>query len=219
MDDDWIVEKLEPMIAPQRLNRIEDVIAHRTYGVTVVLETLYDMGNMAAIMRTCEAFGVQRVNMLSLGAIKSERKITQGAHKWLDVHRFNDPSACVNELRSEGYQIVATHFDDDAVSIDEIDFTRKTAVIFGNERSGVSPELVKMADHCMVIPMYGFVQSFNVSVAASMTLQHAIRARREAFGGVGDLSEGEKQQLRSRFFRRSVRYSDLILDRVLSRQR
>lgn len=216
MDDAWIVEKLQPMIAPRRLERIEAALSHRTYGVTVVLETLYDAGNMAAIMRTCEGLGVQRVNMLSIRAFKSERKITQGAHKWLDVHRYDDPRTCVQELRAEGYQVVATHFAEDAVSIDEIDFSRKTAVIFGNERSGVSPDLVKLADRCMVIPMCGFVQSFNVSVAAAMTLQHALRVRREAFGQTGDLTEAEKQRLRSRFFRRSVRYSDLILERQRS---
>ena len=216
MDDAWIVEKLQPMIAPRRLERIEAAIAHRTYGMTVVLETLYDAGNMAAIMRTCEGLGVQRVNMLSIGAFKSERKITQGAHKWLDVHRYRDPQTCVQELRDEGYQIVATHFDETAVSIHEIDFTRKTAVIFGNEREGVSPELVKLADRCMVIPMCGFVQSFNVSVAAAMTLQHALRERRDVLGQTGDLSEEEKQRLRSRFFRRSVRYSDLILKKQRS---
>ncbi|MBH24204.1 MAG: hypothetical protein CMH57_07070 [Myxococcales bacterium] len=214
MDDIDVINALESLIEPRRLARIEAAIDGRTYGLTVVLETLYDEGNMAAIMRTCEGLGVQRVNLLSIKAFKSERRITQGSHKWLDVYQYGSPESCVADLRREGYRIVATHLEASR-PIHEIDFTQKTAVVFGNEREGVSSELLKYADERMSIPMSGFVQSFNVSVAAGLTLYHALAERRRAFGQVGDLTDEEKERLRARFFRRSVRRSDVILKRVL----
>ncbi|MEL6177569.1 MAG: RNA methyltransferase [Myxococcota bacterium] len=215
MEDTQVVETLKPMIDPRRIERIEAALEGRTYSLTVVLETLYDEGNMAAIMRTCEGLGIQRVNMLSIGAFKSERRITQGSHKWLDVYQYVDPITCMRDLRAEGYRIVATHLEASR-PIHEIDFTQKTAIIFGNEKEGVSSHLLEHVDARMSIPMSGFVQSFNVSVAAGLTLYHALSERRRALGQVGDLTEEEKQRLRARFYRRSVRRSDVILKRVLS---
>lgn len=199
------------MISDARLDRIEAVLSGRTYGLSVVLEALYDEGNMAAIMRTCDALGVQRVNLLSLGEFKLERKITQGAHKWLDVHQYTHPRACFDALRADGYRIVATHLEG-SVPIDAIDFSVKTALVFGNEARGVSDDVVRLADARVRIPMTGFVQSFNVSVAAAIALHHGQRERARLLGPNRGLSPAQAQHLRARFYRRSVRHSDLILD-------
>lgn len=199
------------MISDARLDRIEGVLAGRTYGLSVVLEALYDEGNMAAIMRTCDALGVQRVNLLSLGNFKLERKITQGAHKWLDVHQYTDTAACFDALRADGYRIVATHLEG-SVPLDAIDFSAKTAIVFGNEARGVSDDVVAHADARVRIPMTGFVQSFNVSVAAAIALYHGQRERARLLGPNSGLTPAQAQRLRARFYRRSVRHSDMILD-------
>jgi tRNA (guanosine-2'-O-)-methyltransferase len=199
------------MLTQRRLERIEAVLATRLYGVSVVLESLYNHGNAAAVMRTCDGMGIQRVDLVTtFPEYKCDRKISLGAHKWLDVHRHSSARSCVTALREKGYTILTTHLEDSA-GIDEIDFSGRVALVFGNERVGVSKEMMALADGNFKIPMYGFAQSFNISVAAALGLYHATRKRRTHLGSDGDMTPEETQVLRERFYRRSVKNSDLLI--------
>jgi tRNA (guanosine-2'-O-)-methyltransferase len=212
-DKQRIIETLRPLLTPQRVQRIEEVLSHRTYGITAVLEAIYDHGNTSAVLRSADALGIQRVNLiLTSPRYKLDRKISLGSEKWLDVYRYHDPVTCVRDLQSQGYQVLATHLEASR-PLGQIDFSKPTALVFGNEKDGVSPELVAAADGTVHIPMVGFAQSFNISVAAALALYHATWDRQQRLGPLGDLTEEEKQILRERFYRRSVRHSDLLLDR------
>lgn len=203
------------MITARRQARIEQVLSQRSYNLTVVLEGLYDTGNVSAILRSCDSFGIQRVNLITTSArYKVGRNISTGAHKWLDIHQYSNCQDCAEALKKEGYSLLATHLTHDSEPIGEIDFTRKIALVFGNEHAGVSPEMVDLCEGCIIIPMSGFAQSFNVSVAASIAMYHGVSDRIAKQGHHGDMDEVQTQTLRERFYRRSVRRCDLVLEKA-----
>lgn len=209
---DEIVALLTPFISAERLARIEQVIAGRTYTVAPIVEGLIDMGNVSAVMRSAEALGYQDFHLITGGArFKRSTRTSQGADKWLDVHLWATARDCVAHLKAQGYSIVVTHLDDTAVPIGEIDFTHKTALVFGNERDGVSPEMLALSDRRCVIPMSGFVQSFNISVAAAVSLYHASRDRLARQGHHGDLTDEARARLRAAYCMRSVRRARQVL--------
>ena len=211
--DAEVREILRPMLTQRRLERIESVLAGRTYNLSAVLDGLCDTGNMSAIMRTCDGLGVQRVNLVMTAArYKVGRKVSIGSHKWLDIHHYDSPSRCALELKEAGYRLLATHLDG-GVPLDEIDFSARTALVFGSEGKGVCDELLQHCDGRVIIPMSGFSQSLNVSVAAAMSLYQARLDRTQRLGRSGDLTREESDTLRERFFRRSIQSSDAILSR------
>lgn len=213
-----VVERLRPYLSPARQARIEAVLDGRTYTVAPVVEGLVNTGNVSAVMRSAEALGFQPFHIITGPArFKQSKRTTQGAEKWLDVHVWPTPAACVAHLRARGYAIVATHLDPTAVPLDTLDFTQKTALVFGNERDGVSEALLALADRRCVIPTPGFVESFNISVAAAVALYHAYRDRLARQGRHGDLTEAERAHLRAGFYLRAVRHAGRILRQGASR--
>jgi tRNA (guanosine-2'-O-)-methyltransferase len=188
----------ELLLAP-RLERIEQVLAGRTRAFTLVLDQLEDAFNMAAVLRTCEAFGVQDVHVVENPHVhfKPNATVTQGCDKWLDVHHHQDFASCRAALK--GFRVLASAVRDGAMSLTEIDFSAKTALVLGNERFGVRREVIDQCDGVFWIPMRGFSQSLNISAAASACVT---RAR---LGRPGDLSPVEISILRERFQRLSVK--------------
>ncbi|WP_242395044.1 TrmH family RNA methyltransferase [Anaeromyxobacter oryzisoli] len=189
-------------LGPERRARIDAVVAGRTRTLTVVMEALADPQNVNAVLRTCEAFGVQALHVVE-GPMKPydrNKKISQNADKWLDVRRWRSTRECLEHLRAEGFAIYATHLDAGARLLGELSFAGKVALVFGNEHRGVSPEALALADATYVIPMRGFVQSLNVSVAAAISLARAVERREVERGRHGDLSDGEAAELRERFY-------------------
>lgn len=207
-----IIRRLAPFLTEERRARIEAVVAGRTYTVATVVEGLANSGNVSAVMRTAEGLGFGAFHVVT-GAtrFKHSERTSQGADKWLDVWRWKDAAACAAYLKGEGYRIVVTHLDETAVPIDAIDFSRKTALVLGNEKEGASPEMLAHADARCVIPMSGFVQSFNISVAAALGLYQARRDRLARTGRQGDLTLPEQEALRAAYYRRSVRHAEQIL--------
>jgi len=194
-------------LLPERRARIDEVVAHRTRTLTVVMEALCDPQNVNAVLRTCEAFGVQAVHVVE-GPMKvydPNKKISQNADKWLDVRRWSSTRDCLGFLKAEGFRIYATHLGQDSVSLGDLSFEPRVALVFGNEHRGVSDEAAALADVNFTIPMFGFSQSFNVSVAAAITLARAVDRRTAERGRHGDLDEGEAQALRERFYSLAVR--------------
>jgi tRNA (guanosine-2'-O-)-methyltransferase len=160
---------------------LRSVLECRQPDLTLVLANIHDPHNVSAIYRSCDAFGVGCVHLYytdtpfpSLG-----RKTSASARKWVDSVRHKDCEALSAELRSRNMQILATSFADTAKPLRSWDLSRPTAIILGNEHGGVEPELVEMADGQLYIPMYGLIQSFNVSVAAAIILAEAARQREE----------------------------------------
>ena len=189
-------------LVPERKARIDEVVANRTRTLTVVMEAFCDPQNVNAVLRTCEAFGVQELHVVEgpMKAFDRNKKISQNADKWLDVHRWRSSAECLAHLRAQGFSIYVTHLDPGTRALGQLSFAGKVALVFGNESRGVSDEAVRLADATFAIPMRGFVQSFNVSVAAAITLAKAVERREAERGRHGDLSDDEAAALRERFY-------------------
>jgi tRNA (guanosine-2'-O-)-methyltransferase len=189
-------------LVPERKARIDAVVAGRSRTLTVVMEAFCDPQNVNAVLRTCEAFGIQELHAIE-GPMKPydrNRKISQNADKWLDVRRWSSTRECLAALKADGFAIYVTHLDEAARPLGELSFAGKVALVFGNESRGVSAEALALADACYAIPMRGFVQSLNVSVAAAISLAKAVERREADRGRHGDLPEADAAALRERFY-------------------
>jgi tRNA (guanosine-2'-O-)-methyltransferase len=211
---DKIIEMLSPFVSDERKARIDRVISRRTNTVVPVVEGVYDMGNVSAVMRSAEALGYQSVHVVeSAEQLKTSSRTTQGADKWLDVRRWKTTKECLADLKEKGYRIVVTHLEA-AKPIDQVDFTRPTALVFGNEAHGISSEMLSGADERCIIPMLGFVESFNISVAAAVALYHAYQQRVDRLGAQGDLGDQALLRLKAEFYFRSVKEPESIIARL-----
>ncbi len=166
-------------ITPRRRARLEQVLSWRQKDLTLVLSNIHDPHNVSAIYRSADAFGVSEIHLYytdttfpSLG-----RKSSASARKWVDTVRHSDKEGLINTLHAKGCQILATSCSATAKPVGEYDLTRPTAIVMGNEHKGVPEELATAVDGELYIPMYGMIQSFNVSVAAAILLAEAARQR------------------------------------------
>ncbi len=228
-----VIEHLAPFVGEDRQARIAEVVAARTVNVVPVLERVHDLGNVNAVLRSAEGLGYGAAHLVDLqgdaaewtstldadkvsvaGGIGRARRQSQGADKWLNLHVWPDAETACDGLRAEGYRIAATHLAADAVPIAEIDFMQPTALVFGNERDGVSDTLLARADLNVVLPIDGFIQSYNISVAAALGLYHARQDRLTRQGFHGDLSEDERLVLTARYYLHSVKAAAPILARI-----
>ena len=199
-------------LLPERKARIDEVVSRRTRTLTVVIEALCDPQNVNAVLRTCDAFGVQDVHVVE-GPMKGfdrNKKISQNADKWLDVTRWSSTRECLGALRERGYAIHVSWLGEGSVGLAELDFSGPVALVFGNESRGVSDDALAMADARFAIPMRGFSQSLNVSVAAAVSLSRAIDRREAQRGRHGDLAEPEAEALRQRFYVLAVKQRSRI---------
>ncbi len=194
-------------LLPERRERIDRVVAERTRTLTVVMEAFCDPQNANAVLRTCEAFGVQEVHVVDGPQKPYERnkKISQNADKWLDVVRWRTSAECLDALHARGFVCYATHLGEGSRALGELSFAGKVALVFGNESRGVSEEALARADARYVIPMRGFSQSLNVSVAVAVSVAHADARRVAERGQHGDLSPAEAAELQARFYALAVR--------------
>jgi len=170
-------------MTPARYNRMLSVIKNRQTNLTVVMENVNDPHNISAVMRTCDAVGIQDLYILNTKIAKHDYfgvKSSSSAAKWLTVHQFTDAKACFEALRKNYNKIYTTHLSSDAVSLYDIDFTDSVALVFGNEHDGVSEETIAMADGNFIIPQLGFIQSLNISVACAVSIYEAHRQKMAA---------------------------------------
>jgi tRNA (guanosine-2'-O-)-methyltransferase len=191
----------EEFLLEERLERIDDVLSRRTRTLTVVLDQLEDTFNMAAVLRTCEGMGLQEVHVIQNSKVpfKPNRKVTQGCHKWLDVHSHENFAACQKVLKERGFQIWVSDLGQKAESLFDMKFEGKMALVFGNERYGVTQEVLDGAEGIFWIPMRGFTQSFNISAAVSASVTQAIAWRIRHQGEQGDLTTEEMSELSQKF--------------------
>lgn len=164
----------------EREERILQVLDRRQAGITVVLENVFDPHNISAVMRTCDAIGMQELYVLNTKIPRHKKwgaKSSSSAAQWLTIHQFTDAEACFAELRKKYHRIVTTHLSSDAVSLYEIDLTQKVALVFGNEHAGVSEEIRQLSDGNFIIPQVGIIKSLNISVACAVSLYEAFRQK------------------------------------------
>jgi tRNA (guanosine-2'-O-)-methyltransferase len=185
-------------MTPERSEKLLKVLSKRQANLTVVLENIEDPHNVSAVMRTCDAVGIQDIYILTTKVPKHKRwgyRSSSSAYKWLTAHQFTDAKECITELRKHYSKILTTHLSADAVSLYEIDFTQNLALVFGNEHFGVSEELCAMCDGNFIIPQQGIIRSLNISVACAVTLYEGLRQRTEA--GMYDQPSLPKERINS----------------------
>lgn len=188
------------LLTPARAHRMIEVLEQRTRYIHVVLEAVDDGHNQAAILRSCDAFGVQHLSIVpGRGGFAPSKGVTQGADKWLTLERRPDIATAITAVQERGYRVWASRLDQHAVPIQEVDLRQPAALVFGNEHEGVSDEVVALADATFIVSMVGFVQSLNVSVAAAITLFHLTRRARRIAGADYFLTPDEKRDLLRRW--------------------
>ncbi len=213
-----VVEKLLPLLTAERRQKIDQVLEGRTFNVSVVLENIYDRGNASAVMRSAEALGLTRVHLIESGEkFKESQRTTAGADKWIELKKYKSTPECLAQLKSEGVQIIVTHLDSTSKPIGEIDFTQPSALVLGNEKDGVSPEMLAAATHRVILPMVGFVQSYNISVAGALSFYQIYADRMQRQGRHGDLSEKEKMILKAHYYLRTQPSAEDVLFEMVQR--
>ena len=169
------------MPTARRAARVFEVLARRQPDLTVLAEDVYKPHNLSAMIRSCDAVGIGTVHAVRpTGGVPTYGATSASAEKWVDLVVHTAVDRAIDGLKADGMQILAAHFSADAVDYRDVDYVRPTAILFGNERSGVSARAAARADAHVVIPMLGMVQSLNVSVATAVILFEAQRQRREA---------------------------------------
>ena len=167
-------------MTPERTERLASVLNKRQDDITVVLENVYDPHNISAVMRTCDAVGVQEIFILNTKIPRHKKwgaKSSSSAAKWLTVHQFDDAGQCFSSLRKRYSSILTTYLGNDSIGLHQLDLTKSIALVFGNEHSGVSDEIRQLADGNFVIPQAGIIRSLNISVACAVTLYEAYRQK------------------------------------------
>lgn len=225
MNDEQLLELLSRHVTPRRLERILDISAARTRYLTVVMEDIYYSQNASAVLRSCDCFGVQDVHVIEnrnkLPVINQH--VALGSSLWLSIKRHgeeeNNTAATLQGLKRQGYRIVATVPVQDAVPLPDFDLTAgKVALVFGNERDGVSESVRREADEYMTIPMVGFAESFNISVSAAVILSHLTQRLRTS-ELPWRLPKEELTELRLKWVRRSAKRAEELEQEYYRRYR
>src|SRR5258706_9625883 len=204
---------LSPLLMEERRARIDAVVAARLGGLRVVIENLPDPHKGAAVLRSAEAFGIQRVDVIeAFEPFRFSSTVTQGCEKWLDVVRHQTLDAAVAALRRDGFVIYAAVPGAEA-SVEDLNFSRPAAVMVGNEHDGLTGEAIDAADRVFGIPMPGMTASLNLSVATALIAERAAAMRRRALRAGGDLGAAARLALRARFYAASVRGAEAVVAR------
>jgi tRNA (guanosine-2'-O-)-methyltransferase len=164
---------LENILTENRKEKFLKVLEQRTNHFTVVVEDIFQLHNASAVMRSCEVFGIQELNVIEQRyGKKIDKEIAMGAQKWVDINTFDSISNCMATVKKKGYQIIATTPHDNDCLLEDFDISKPSALCFGTERDGLSDEILKQADGFLKIPMVGFTESLNISVSAAIIIQN-----------------------------------------------
>lgn len=181
MSDLKLLEYLETYLTENRRDRFQKVLAQRTKHFTVATEDVYQLHNTSAVMRSCDVFGVQELYIVEeVNSKDIDREIAMGAQKWVDLNRYHTTKSCIEDLKSKGYQIVATSPHANDCDLVDFDISKKSCFFFGRETEGLSQQVIDEADSFLKIPMVGFTESLNISVSAAIILQHVTSKLRQS---------------------------------------
>jgi len=217
MIDTQLLNFLEDFVSDKRKETFHKVLENRTRHFTVVLEDIFQPHNSSAVIRSCDIFGLQDVHIIqNKYSSRVSRHVAKGSQKWLDIKKYNQSATntqdCIDALRNEGYQIIATTPHNDSCMLHEFDITKKSAFVFGVEKEGVSEYTMNQADGFLKIPMVGFTESLNISVAAAIILQD-ITTKLRTSNINWKLSEIEKQVLYFEWVQKSIKSINKIKER------
>lgn len=216
-----VLKELYDIITPNKQEMFDRIAAERTNYLTVVLENVFQEHNASAVLRSCDCFGIQQLNVIEKdNQYKVQRDIALGAGRWVDLYNFDQgttPSLdCIRKLKSKGYKIVATTPHTKDVTINDIDLSQPLALVFGTERRGISEEIMQEADEFVKIPMYGFTESFNISVSVAITL-NVLRERLQKSDLNWKLSPEEQIELKLQWCRKILNGGQALEDEIRRR--
>ena len=209
---------LEGYVTDKRKNLFHKVLADRTRHFTVVLEDIYQPHNASAVVRTCDIFGIQDIYAIeNKYTNKVSRHVAKGSQKWLDFHRYredgNNTATCFEDLKSKGYQIIGTTPHNDSCYLSDFDVTKKSAFVFGVEKEGISDYVKEHADGFLKIPMVGFTESLNISVAAAIILQDVTSRIKQADMNIAwQLTPKEKEVIYIEWIQKTIKNVDKIIE-------
>ena len=210
-----VCDALAPLLTEDRVERIDAVLAARLQSVAIAVEDTYDPHNAAATIRTAEALGLQDLHVIeSAHRFSAAEGVTRGAHRWLDLHRWPSAEAAASDLRGRGFRVLATR-PDAGHSLDDVDVATPLAVMFGNEHTGLSAAALAACDGAIRVPMFGFTESYNLSVTVALVANRLAARRRAHVGAPGDLPPERVAHLRARWFTVGLRGVVGILHRKL----
>ena len=213
MDETKLLNYLEDFISEERRERFISVLANRTKHITVALEDVFQMHNTSAVIRSCDVFGIQEAHLIqNRNTNELDKNIAMGAQQWVDLHRYKDTVACITSLKTKGYKIIATTPHNDAILLPDFKVDGKIALFFGTERDGLTQAALENADGFLKIPMKGFTESLNISVAAAIILQD-VRTKLMQTDFDWHLTEEEKLVKRLEWTKKSIKSIDKILER------
>jgi len=211
------IDYLTTLVTTNRVLRFDEVLQQRTKHFTVVLEDLYQKHNQSAIVRSCDIFGIQDMHVIENKYVSyMSNQVAKGAQKWLDFKMYDsidhNTQACIDAVKNSGYQLIVTSPHVDSCFLQDFDVTKKTAFVFGVEKAGVSQQMMEQADGFIKIPMYGFTESLNVSVAAAIILQN-VTERIKKSNVAWQLTDFEKMEIKLNWLKKSIKNIDLIMQR------
>ncbi len=212
------IELLRQFVSPNRWELFQKVINYRTRYITVVLEDIYQPHNASAVLRSCDIFGIQDVHIIeNRNEYRVNPQVSMGSQKWLTLYKYNELEnntlSAIKALKSKGYRIVATTPHRDDVELKEFDLSKgPVALMFGSELPGLSEIALNNADEFLKIDMYGFTESFNISVSAAITLHYLVNKLHQSDIS-WQLSQEERDEILFTWLKKSVRASEQILKR------
>ncbi|MCH4552501.1 TrmH family RNA methyltransferase [Aestuariibaculum lutulentum] len=211
MIDEKLLEYLETYLTDSRREKFHKVLEQRTKHFTVATEDVYQLHNTSAVIRSCDVFGIQEVNIVEeRNSKRIDREIAMGAQKWVDLNRYHTVKDCITDLKQKGYQIVATTPHTNDCELHEFDATKKSCFFFGRETEGLSDEVLNAANSYLKIPMYGFTESLNISVSAAIILQH-VTTKLKHSDIDWQLTEQEKLEKRLDWVKKTIKsYDDIV---------
>lgn len=211
-----VTDYLRQFVTDERQARLTEILENRTRHITVVLEDLFQTQNISAVLRTCDCYGIQDVHVIkNRNEFEVHKDISMGADKWLSIHQYphseHNVKDCIDRLHEQGYWVAATLPDEQKLTIFDLPVERKTAFLFGTELTGLSDEAIKYADGNVLIPMYGFTESFNISNSAAIILSHFSERMRHSEANWG-LTPDEKEELYFEWLQKSVKNPDGLIE-------
>ena len=231
-----LIAFMTPFVTGNKLEVIDKVILDRTRHITLVFEDLYRMQNISAVIRTAECFGIQDIHAIERrNSFYMHKKVTRGASKWIDIYKYNEfideePAEfqqsgsnpfeiCYKDLTDKGYQFVSMAPSQDNIPIEALDLSRKTAFVFGNELDGVSKEVREKSKHTVCLPMYGFTESYNISVSVAILLNTIFSKIREKSNHISwEMGEEERLKLKLRWIKKVVTKPDSYIATYLKKE-
>lgn len=216
-----LLDELYQIITPNKVEMFEQLVPMRTRHLTIVLENIFQEHNASAVLRTCESFGVQDLHIIEKdNKYKVQRDIARGAGRWVDMYNYSqgeEPTLeCLQSLKAKGFKIVATTPHEDDFTVDTLPIDQPIALVFGTEQSGISDLVREHADGYVKIPMYGFTESFNISVSAAIAM-HVIRTRLENSSLDWKLSLEEQLDLKINWCQKIIPRGHLVVPEIRKR--